>query len=102
MRVGGETTGLAGGVAGGPMGGPSGGPEGAGEYRKARSVEARAAGDTVRLTAYVDRSSVEVFVDGQALTALVFPPAGHREARLAADGPVSLRAGTVTPLAGIR
>ena len=80
----------------------AGGPEGAAEYRKARSVEARAAGDTVRLTAYVDRLSVEVFVDGQTLTALVFPPAGQREARLAADGSVSLRTGTVTPLAGIR
>ena len=78
-----------------------GGSEGAAEYRQMRSVEARPAGDTVRLTAYVDRSSVEVFVDGQTLTALVFPPAGHKEARLASEGPVSLRAGTVTPLAGI-
>jgi levanbiose-producing levanase len=72
------------------------------EYRQARSVDARPTGDTVRLTVYVDRSSVEVFVDGQVLTSLVFPPAGPREVRLAADGAVSLRHGTVTPLAGIR
>lgn len=82
--------------------GKADGSEGAPEYRRGRSVQARPAGDTVRVTAYVDRSSVEVFVDGQALTALVFPPAGHKEVRLAADGAVSLRAGTVTPLAGIR
>ncbi|MDQ0729551.1 glycoside hydrolase family 32 protein [Arthrobacter sp. B1I2] len=72
------------------------------EYRRAHSLEARPAGDTVRLTAYVDRSSIELFVDGKTLTSLVFPPAGHKEVRLAADGQVSLRAGTVTPLAGIR
>ncbi|WP_457948127.1 glycoside hydrolase family 32 protein [Pseudarthrobacter sp. alpha12b] len=78
------------------------GPEGLGEYRALRSVDARPAGDTVRLTAYVDRSSIEVFVAGQALTSLVFPPPGHKEVRLTAHGPVALRAGTVTPLAGIR
>ncbi|MFF2346525.1 glycoside hydrolase family 32 protein [Pseudarthrobacter sp. NPDC058119] len=72
------------------------------EYRQERSVDARPAGDTVRLTVYVDRSSVEVFVGGQTLTSLVFPPAGNKEARLVADGPVSLKGGTVTPLAGIR
>jgi levanbiose-producing levanase len=71
-------------------------------YRAARSVEARPAGDIVRLTVFVDRSSVEVFVAGQTLTSLVFPPAGHREARLAGDGGVQLKGGTVTPLAGIR
>ena len=76
--------------------------EGDGDYRQARSVEARPTGGTVQLTAYVDRSSVEVFVDGQSLTSLVFPPAGPKEARLAAEGAVTLRAGTVTPLAGIR
>ncbi|MEO5313821.1 glycoside hydrolase family 32 protein [Pseudarthrobacter sp. CC12] len=73
-----------------------------GEYRQERSVDARPAGDTVRLTIYVDRSSLEVFVDGQALTSLVFPPAGPKEARLVAEGPVWLKRGTVTPLAGIR
>lgn len=71
-------------------------------YRAARSVEARPAGDIVRLTVFVDRSSVEVFVAGQTVTSLVFPPAGHREARLAGDGGVQLKGGTVTPLAGIR
>lgn len=73
-----------------------------GAYRQARSVDVQPGGDTVRLTVYVDRSSVEVFVDGHTLTSLVFPPAGHREARLAADGPVMLKGGTITPLAGIR
>ncbi|WAJ33450.1 glycoside hydrolase family 32 protein [Arthrobacter sp. FX8] len=72
------------------------------EYRQPRSVQVRPTGDTVYLTAYVDRSSIEVFVGGQSLTSLVFPPAGPREARLAADGGVLLGAGTVTPLAGIR
>jgi levanbiose-producing levanase len=59
----------------------------------------------MRLTVYVDRSSVEVFVDGgrQTLTSLVFPPEGRKEARLVAGrGPVSLKGGTVTPLAAIR
>jgi levanbiose-producing levanase len=78
------------------------GSDARGEYRQARSVDARPTGDAVRLTVYVDRSSVEVFVDGQALTSLVFPPVGPREVRLAADGAVSPRHGTVTPLAGIR
>jgi levanbiose-producing levanase len=41
-------------------------------------------------------------VAGQALTSLVFPPPGHREARLAADAGVQLKGGTVTALAGIR
>ena len=62
-------------------------------------------GDTVRLAVYVDRSSVEVFADGgrQTLTSLVFPPAGAKEVRLAADGgDVTLRKGAVTPLASIR
>lgn len=78
------------------------GDAGADPYRAAGSVEVRAAGDTVHLTAYVDRSSVEVFVDGQSVTSLVFPPAGHREARLSGDGGVLLKSGTVTPLSGIR
>ncbi|WP_258804774.1 glycoside hydrolase family 32 protein [Pseudarthrobacter sp. NS4] len=75
------------------------------EYRQLRAVDAASGGDTVRLTVYVDRSSVEVFVDGgrRTLTSLVFPPEGRKEARLAAGrGPVSLTAGTVTPLAAIR
>ena len=76
--------------------------EGGGEYRQARSVEARPDGGTVQLTAYVDRSSVEVFMDGQSLTSLVFPPAGPKGVRLTADAPITLKAGTVTPLAGIR
>ncbi|MCY1675976.1 glycoside hydrolase family 32 protein [Pseudarthrobacter sp. SL88] len=62
-------------------------------------------GDTVRLAVYVDRSSVEVFADRgrQTLTSLVFPPAGAKEVRLAADGgDVTLRKGAVTPLASIR
>ncbi|SDS84108.1 levanbiose-producing levanase [Pseudarthrobacter equi] len=72
----------------------------------AEAAPAAAAGsDTVRLTVYVDRSSVEVFADGgrQTLTSLVFPPAGAKEVRLAADGgDVTVRKGTVTPLASIR
>ncbi|NUT72552.1 glycoside hydrolase family 32 protein [Pseudarthrobacter sp. C4D7] len=87
-------------VAGGS--GLAGRADAAGDYRKERWVDAPPAGDTVRLTVYVDRSSVEVFVAGRTLTALAFPPAGPREARLVADGPVSLKGGTVTPLAGIR
>lgn len=71
-------------------------------YRQPQSLDVRPPGDTVRLTVYVDRSSVEVFVDGQSLTALVFPPDGDREVRLEADGPVQLKGGAVTPLAGIR
>ncbi|TDL37982.1 glycoside hydrolase family 32 protein [Arthrobacter nitrophenolicus] len=74
-------------------------------YRDVQAVEGPSTGDTVRLTVYVDRSSVEVFVDGgrQTLTSLVFPPDGAKEARLAAGGgQVSLKNGTVTPLAGIR
>ncbi|MHC6594191.1 glycoside hydrolase family 32 protein [Arthrobacter sp. C152] len=85
-----------------PAQGQPGGQGVDGAYRQISSVEARAAGDTVRLTVYVDRSSVEVFVGGQTLTSLVFPPAGHREARLEADGPVQLKSGAVTPLAAIR
>jgi levanbiose-producing levanase len=68
-------------------------------------VEGPAGGGTVRFTAYVDRSSVEVFVDGsrETLTSLVFPPAGTKEARLVAEGgDVAVKGGTVTPLAGIR
>ena len=76
-----------------------------GEYRKVRAAEARTSGDTVRLTAYVDRSSVEVFPAGgnETLTSLLFPPPGDREAALtAAGGAVTVRGGAVTPLAGIR
>lgn len=86
-------------VAGGQGKEPS---EGSGEYRQPRSVEALPAGGTVKLTAYVDRSSVEVFVDGQSLTSLMFPPAGPKAVQLAADVPLTLKAGTVTPLSGIR
>lgn len=78
------------------------GADSSGEYRQERSVDARPAGDTIRLTVYVDRSSIEVFVAGRTLTSLAFPPAGNKEARLVADGPISLNGGTVTPLAGIR
>ncbi len=77
-------------------------------YRKTRSTESPAVGGKVRLTIYVDRSSVEVFVNGgqQTLTSLVFPAfpqEGSIEAKVAAaGGPVSLKAATVTPLAAIR
>jgi levanase len=74
-------------------------------YRKVGSVKGSTGGDTVRLTAYVDRSSVEVFVYGGrgTLTSLVFPPAGAKDARLAASGgAVSVRRGAITPLAAIR
>ncbi|MFF1254135.1 glycoside hydrolase family 32 protein [Pseudarthrobacter sp. NPDC058329] len=79
------------------------GDEASGTYRQVRTTQA-GSGGTVRLTAYVDRSSVEVFVDGgrRTLTSLVFPPPGGKEARLtAAGGPVSVKSGTVTPLAAI-
>jgi levanbiose-producing levanase len=75
------------------------------EYAQVRSGEGKADRHTVRLTAYVDRSSVEVFVEGgrQTLTSLVFPPSGAKDVRLAAEGgPVNVKSGTVTPLASIR
>lgn len=74
-------------------------------YRETQAVEGPKGGETVRLTAYVDRSSVEVFVDGsrETLTSLVFPHGGKKEARLeAAGGEVTVKGGSVTPLAGIR
>lgn len=74
-------------------------------YGNVSAVESKTGGNTVRLTAYVDRSSVEVFVDGgrRTLTSLVFPPAGDRSVRLAAaGGAVSVRGGALTPLAAIR
>ena len=75
------------------------------QYRETRTVEGPKDGDSVRLTAYIDRSSVEVFVDGgrETLTSLVFPQPGKKEAQLVADGgEVTVKGGTVTPLAGIR
>ncbi|VXC37040.1 Levanase [Arthrobacter sp. 9AX] len=75
------------------------------EYAQVRSAEGKADRNTVRLTAYVDRSSVEVFVEGgrQTLTSLVFPPSGAKDVRLAAEGgAVNVKSGTVTPLASIR
>jgi levanbiose-producing levanase len=74
-------------------------------YRETRAVDGPEGGDTVRLTAYVDRSSVEVFVDGsrETLTSLVFPHAGKKEARLESEGgEVAVKGGSITPLAGIR
>jgi levanbiose-producing levanase len=74
-------------------------------YRQARSVASPAVDGKVRLTAYVDRSSVEVFVNGgqQTLTALVFPQDGTVGATVAgAVGDVSLKAATVTPLAATK
>ncbi|OAE00694.1 glycoside hydrolase family 32 protein [Arthrobacter sp. OY3WO11] len=74
-------------------------------YRTVSSARGNTDGDTVQLTAYIDRSSVEVFVDGGrgTLTSLVFPPQGTKDVRLAASGgAVSIRSGTVTPLAAIR
>jgi levanbiose-producing levanase len=74
-------------------------------YRPARSAASPAVDGKVRLTAYVDRSSVEVFVNGgqQTLTALVFPQDGAVGATVAgAVGDVSLKAATVTPLAATK
>ncbi|HEY9357020.1 MAG TPA: GH32 C-terminal domain-containing protein, partial [Arthrobacter sp.] len=74
-------------------------------YRQARSVASPAVDGKVKLTIYVDRSSVEVFVNGgrQTLTSLVFPQEGPAGARLAGvGGSVSLTAATVTPLAATR
>jgi levanase len=74
-------------------------------YRQIRTTKGGSGRGAVRLTVYVDRSSVEVFVEGgsQTLTSLVFPPSGAKDAGLAAaGGPVNVKSGTVTPLAGIR
>jgi levanbiose-producing levanase len=74
-------------------------------YRQVQTTEGDSGRVAARLTVYVDRSSVEVFVDGgrQTLTSLVFPLPGNRDVRLAAEGgPVNVRSGTVTPLASIR
>jgi levanbiose-producing levanase len=73
-------------------------------YRQASTVVSPAVDGKVRLTVFVDRSSVEVFTNGgQTLTGLVFPPDGALRARMAGDGgAVSLIAATVTPLAAIR
>ncbi|MBX7444122.1 MULTISPECIES: glycoside hydrolase family 32 protein [unclassified Arthrobacter] len=90
------------GAHGHPAQGQPGSPAVDAAYRQPQSVDVRPSGDTVHLTIYVDRSSVEVFGDGQSLTALVFPPDGDKGVRLEADGPVRLRGGAVTPLAGIR
>lgn len=74
-----------------------------GAYRQARSVVSPAVDGKVRLTIYVDRSSVEVFTNGgQTLTSLVFPQDGALGAVVAGGGSVSLNAATVTPLAAIR
>lgn len=74
-------------------------------YRTVSSASGTTDADTVQLTAYIDRSSVEVFVDGgrETLTSLVFPPAGAKDVRLASSGgAVGVRGGAVTPLAAIR
>ena len=74
-------------------------------YRQVRTTEGGSGRDAVRLAVYVDRSSVEVFVEGgsQTLTSLVFPPPGAKDVGLAAaGGRVNVKSGTVTPLAGIR
>lgn len=74
-------------------------------YRQVRSVASPAVDGKVKLTIYVDRSSVEVFVNGgqRTLTSLVFPQEGPAGARLAGvGGTVSLTAATVTPLAATR
>ena len=73
-------------------------------YRQARSVASPAVDGKVRLTIYVDRSSVEVFTGGgQSLTSLVFPQEGAFGASVAGTGgAVSLNAATVTPLAATK
>jgi levanbiose-producing levanase len=73
-------------------------------YRQASTVASPAVDGKVRLTVFVDRSSVEVFTgSGQALTALVFPPDGPLGATVAGEGgAVSLTSATVTPLAAIK
>jgi levanbiose-producing levanase len=73
-------------------------------YRQAGTVAAPAVDGKVRLTVFVDRSSVEVFTHGgQTLTSLVFPPDGALSANVVGDGgAVSLIAATVTPLAAIK
>jgi levanase len=74
-------------------------------YRQVSATEGDPGRGSVRLTAYVDRSSVEVFVEGgsQTITSLVFPPSGDKDVRLAAaGGTVNITSGSVTPLARIR
>lgn len=73
-------------------------------YRQASTVASPAVDGKVRLTVFVDRSSVEVFTNGgQTLTSLVFPPDGPLQTRMAGDGgAISLANATVTPLASIK
>jgi levanase len=92
-------------VAGGPRPADSNQAAGRDTYGQVQATGRDPERATVRLTAYVDRSSVEVFVDGgrQTLTSLVFPPSGAKDMRLAgAGGPASVKSGTVTSLASIR
>ncbi|WP_455836643.1 glycoside hydrolase family 32 protein [Pseudarthrobacter siccitolerans] len=93
-------------VASGPRRDASGDKAAAQEtYRQVSATEGAPGRGSVRLTAYVDRSSVEVFVDGgrQTVTSLVFPPSGGKDVRLAAaGGTVHITSGSVTPLARIR
>jgi levanbiose-producing levanase len=92
-------------VAGGPRPDASGDKAAQDTYRQISATEGDPGRASVRLTAYVDRSSVEVFVDGgrQTLTSLVFPPSGAKDVRLtAAGGTVNITSGSVTPLASIR
>lgn len=57
-------------------------------YRAVRTSPGKPGAETVRLRVYVDRSSVEVFVDGgrSTITALTFPPAGDRSLRIGSVG----------------
>jgi levanase len=92
-------------VAGGPRPDASGDNAAQDTYRQISATEGDPGRASVRLTAYMDRSSVEVFVDGgrQSVTSLVFPPSGDKDVQLAGtDGPVTVRSGSVTPLARIR
>ncbi|MDQ4501364.1 glycoside hydrolase family 32 protein [Sinomonas sp. ASV322] len=62
-------------------------------YRAARAATGAPGAQRVRLRVYVDRSSVEVFVDdgSRSLTALTFAPPGARSVRIQAPhGSVSL------------
>ncbi|HJW00133.1 MAG TPA: glycoside hydrolase family 32 protein [Arthrobacter sp.] len=74
-------------------------------YRQAGTVASPAVDGKVKLTIYVDRSSVEVFVNGgqRTLTSLVFPQEGAFGATMTgAGGTVSLESATLTPLAAIK
>ena len=72
------------------------------DFALRREVSYRPTGSTVRLHLYLDRSSVEVFVDDGATVGslLVFTDPGCQEIVLGAAGTATITSGSLTPLAG--